>query len=656
MRGLSPYFHGAKIYIFHQGSSHLTERIKILLLGDGYGLSNGDSFTYGNFYASPTSSGSIMSSPNLNPVKLTTMSKTSSLISSHSNLHGVQQAAHPKSQAMNQLEKLNFQSSLTSGDGSSHPEQHYQQQPQPFQQPEHYAQQQFQHKVQGQHPHHFVNRDAFSKSQLGPNLERQVKSEPVEHKEVSNSQVPEQFQLSEMQSQFQQDSTVECSRNAQQLSFPTGQNDLSSTAPRKSQQMLNQHKFTSESGNNFNCLSGGTQSESGPLSQWNSQSQDANHESGNMLHEQHLQSDFRQRITQQNDAQCNNLSSDGSIIGQTVASRGSAEPLDSGGAIKKAHRNQQRWLLFLLHARRCPAPEGRCQERYCQSAQKLCRHIEGCDLTNCPYPRCHHTRLLLRHFKNCKDPSCPVCVFVRNYRRALKLTPQIQPGPNSVLQDAANGSCKSFNTEIPSPRLIPKPLPVTETSQDLQPSLKRMKIEPCAQSLIPADDKSALSVSTNSHSLFSKSAQCQDYPHGETSMLVNSELKEVKEEIPKHLVPENLGEGNISNVDSRKPAEEPVSCDDPTALARPENIKTEKETGQDMPISQAPPSENAAGTKSGKPKIKGVSLIELFTPEQVREHITGLRQWVGQVSAFVILHFYLLEKNTIKRCRVCCPL
>lgn len=38
------------------------------------------------------------------------------------------------------------------------------------------------------------------------------------------------------------------------------------------------------------------------------------------------------------------------------------------------------------------------------------------------------------------------------------------------------------------------------------------------------------------------------------------------------------------------------------------------------------------GTKSGKPKIKGVSMTELFTPEQVREHITGLRQWVGQVS------------------------
>ncbi|KAK7313108.1 hypothetical protein VNO77_37525 [Canavalia gladiata] len=178
--------------------------------------------------------------------------------------------------------------------------------------------------------------------------ENRVKSEPgiEHHKGVLNSHVSEQFHMSKMQSQFQKNSSEDCSRGAQHLALSSSHHDLPSSAPQNSQQI----------------------------------------------------------ISGQDEAQCNNLSSDGSIIGQVVASRGSAELLDSEGAIKKAHRNQQRWLLFLLHARRCSTPEGLCKDRFCPIAQKLCKHIDGCTLRHCPYPRCHHTRVLLHHFINCKDP------------------------------------------------------------------------------------------------------------------------------------------------------------------------------------------------------------------------------------------------------------
>ncbi|KAJ0548714.1 putative histone acetyltransferase [Helianthus annuus] len=59
--------------------------------------------------------------------------------------------------------------------------------------------------------------------------------------------------------------------------------------------------------------------------------------------------------------------------------------------------------------------------------------------------------------------------------------------------------------------------------------------------------------------------------------------------------------------------------------------------------------------KSGKPKIKGVSMIELFTPEQVREHITGLRQWVGQSKAKVEKNQAmetLMNENSCQLCAV----
>lgn len=42
---------------------------------------------------------------------------------------------------------------------------------------------------------------------------------------------------------------------------------------------------------------------------------------GNMSHEQHVQEDFRQRIAAQGEAQRNNLSSEVSVIGQSVRPR-----------------------------------------------------------------------------------------------------------------------------------------------------------------------------------------------------------------------------------------------------------------------------------------------------------------------------------------------
>lgn len=622
--------------------------MKIIFPGDGYGLNNVDSFASGNLYTSAASSGSMMNTQNLNSVNFPAISQTNSLISSHSSLHGMQQAVHLKSQSINQLEKMNFQSSFTSREGVLDPQQQYLQHSKQFQQQEQYAQQQFEQseqyaqkqyqlKLQSQQPQHLVNSDAFRQSHISPKIEGQVKSEPGvdHHKEVFSSQISEQFNISEMQNKLHQNTTGTCSGDAQHLSFSNGQNNLSATATQHSHQMLHPHQLVSEPENNFSSLSVGAQSKSAIMNNWNSQSQGGNHMPGNMSHEQHLHMDFHQRISRQDEAQCNNLSSDGNVIGQAVGSRVS-EPLDPNVTVNKAHRNQQRWLLFLIHARRCTAPEGQCQERFCPFAQKLCKHIDGCTLSHCTYPRCHHTRLLLLHFRNCKDPGCPVCVFVRNFRRTFQVKPQNWPDSDSALPIAVNGSCKPYNSVVQSPRLMPKPVPVIETSDDLQPCLKRMKIEQCSQSFSSENDNSSMSVLPNCESNVSNDAQNQDHVHSDVPVpvLVKSEFREVKAEGPVHFPPTSSCEVKINNVEEKWPGSKPATYDEPVNLARPENIKPEKETALDQPENLSQPSENLGGSKSGKPKVKGVSMTELFSPEQVREHITGLRRWVGQVSLF----------------------
>ena len=57
--------------------------------------------------------------------------------------------------------------------------------------------------------------------------------------------------------------------------------------------------------------------------------------------------------------------------------------------IKKAYIvKQQRWLLFLRHASKCQAPEGKCQlTQQCHVAKDLWKHVLQCLNPRCEYPR-----------------------------------------------------------------------------------------------------------------------------------------------------------------------------------------------------------------------------------------------------------------------------
>lgn len=284
-----------------------------------------------------------------------------------------------------------------------------------------------------------------------------MKREPgmEQHNEVMHSQGPEQFQLPESQNQFQLTSAEDRSRGAQHLSVSSGQHDICSSLTQMSQpmqQMLHSHQLVADSHNGFNCFSIGGQSESVPQGQWHSQSQEKTHMAGNMSHEQHVQEDFRQRIAAQGEAQRNNLSSEVSVISQSVGPRVMAEhPISRGASCRltngnrdRQFRNQQRWLLFLRHARRCAAPEGKCQDVNCITVQKLWRHMDNCTSSQCPYPRCHHSKILIHHHKHCRDPSCPVCVPVKNYLQQQK--ERARPKTDSCLPSSVSESCKSYDT------------------------------------------------------------------------------------------------------------------------------------------------------------------------------------------------------------------
>uniref|UniRef100_A0A5B7AU06 histone acetyltransferase n=1 Tax=Davidia involucrata TaxID=16924 RepID=A0A5B7AU06_DAVIN len=639
-----------------------------IMHGDGYGMSTADSSASGNFYGPVTSAGSMMNNQNLNPANLQSISKTNPpLMTNQLNLHSSQQASHMKPQSIDQSEKINFQSpqSLRENLLQSHQQQQFQPQHHQFQQQQ-FVQHQRQQKQQSQPHQLLLKNDTFGQSQLSSDLGSQVKLEyGMERRdEVMHSQISEQFPV--LQNQFQQNSAEDHSRGGQLLSLPSGPQDICSSMTQTSQQMqqlLHPHQLVADSQNDFSCVSIGVQSEAVLQDQWHPKSQDRSNISGSLTHEQNIQEEFRNRIIGQDEAQCNNLSSEGSIIYQAVVTRTAEPPKPSVSTCRSINpsreqqfKNQQRWILFLLHARRCAAPEGKCQDVNCITVQKLWRHIDRCTVSQCLYPRCHYTKLLLNHYKHCRDPGCPVCVPVRSYRQT-QMKARGRPDSSSGLPCSVNGSCKSYDTGDTASRLTLKMSPsVVETSEDLQPSMKRMKIEQPSQTLIPESENSAVSAHAISEPHVPGDVQREEYQHGDTCVPMKSEVTEVKMEISVSSgqgspIVSEMKKGDMDDTYNRRPDGDILN--DPACSAKQDSMKIEKDIDQAKQENVLMLAENVAGTKSGKPKIKGVSLTELFTPEQVREHILGLRQWIGQSKAKAEKNQAMEHSMSENSCQLC---
>ncbi|XP_011100465.1 histone acetyltransferase HAC1 [Sesamum indicum] len=623
---------------------HFDQHQQPVMQGDGYGICAADASGSRNLYVPVTNVGSMINNQSLNTVSMPSMPKT-----------------NMQPQALDQPERMNFQSQYLVKENLVQPHQHQQ-----FQQPSH----QFQHRQLAQHQVQqkmqmqnqlLLKSNSFSQSQPSSNIVSEAKSGMgTDHPDDGlQSESSKPFLVSDMQNQLQQNSMDDHSRTTQ----PSGPLDVCSSLDQASEQMqqsLNPQQIVADPQSDFSGLSGGIQQDAAYHGQWHSKSEVASNVSGRLPLDQTMQDGFHHRLTGQAGAQPNNLSSEESLNGQSDPSR--SQPLNIGEAgcrssnitRERQFRNQQRWLLFLRHARRCPAPEGKCHDPHCLTVQKLLKHMECCDVFQCTYPRCRATRVLINHHRRCRDTNCPVCVPVKDFVQA-QLKAFARSDLTSGLPSSVNGSCNSLDTAEIGQSTAKTDQMAAETPEDLQPPLKRIKIEQDHQILVPESERT-VALASNINDYHVQDAHHNEQHH-DSHIPMKSETSEVKMELPGsvafgQLSPKNTKiKDNLDDVCIQSPEGGPIVANNPAGFAGQEVIKADKEMGQAKLENTSAPTGNTS--KSGKPKIKGVSMIELFTPEQVREHIMGLRQWVGQSKAKAERNQAMEHSMSENSCQLC---
>ncbi|KAK4754226.1 hypothetical protein SAY87_002330 [Trapa incisa] len=589
-------------------------------LSNGVGTSDNATLC-GNGYASI--SGSSMNSQSISKPKICSVTSNSILKISH-------QAAP----------------SLRENLPSAYPQQQFQLVSNLQQQPQQYLNQR-QQIPKAQLHHQFVG--SFGLSQV--NHRRQLKQEPGvdPYVDVIQAQTLEPLQLSEFQNQFQQISTYDNS-GAQPAHAPTVQHSIATSMSQNAQQMqrsLQPGKYV-ESISDLKNLTGGLPSESVPQGQWKPVLQEENKIKipANPTFEQRIKEGFNQKVSVQEEAMPGSVYTEG--CSGNFDSQGTARAvLDNSSSrsvtteTEHSFYNQVKWLLFLRHAQHCTAPQGECQSTYCPFAQQLLRHMKSCHIKQCPFPRCHRTKVLCYHYKYCLNQGCPVCIPVKDYIRKQQLKSLVSPNMASTSPDSVVGMCKPSTTEENSTML--RESAIDEKSDQLIPPKKRRKVDVQSQAIkIGSENSAGLMIE---HSVSQVVNQDQ--------LIMPVEYTEIKTEAsasPEHKSPficESKCE-DVDNISDQNPHIETVG-----QSPKQNSYPLDREADQVKLDNIDHPDEPATVTKSEKPKIIGVSLTELFTPEQVREHIKGLRQWVGQSRAKAEKNHALGHSMNENSCQLC---
>ncbi|XP_062229754.1 probable histone acetyltransferase HAC-like 1 [Phragmites australis] len=350
----------------------------------------------------------------------------------------------------------------------------------------------------------------------------------------------------------------------------------------------------------------------------NSQQLLSPHVANTILTNKQFRDDFCQRTMSQDAAQ-QPISSDGLIAGRAMTSIDpKLSKLPTRGS-EQATRNikhylQPRWLLLLTHAKSCQGPLDSCKSQDCVRAQELLKHVKNCQRKDCSYRYCSQSKKVICHCSNYVNKQCPVCSKAKE--SLCRYSEQ-----TNKLSDAKPISITKSNGDRMDIDLV-----AVETFDD-QPSVsKRSRFPNVSDSAHdPVPQACPGFVLQKAHPKYLGQDK-RIFPKQELNMKCDIRSPQ------KPTIISSCTTGKIGAAQSYMIPDVPNELD---SHVEQENWLSNKDTNDNVPDIEknVNGSTHAMLSKRGKTKRKGISLMELFTPEEIYEHILSLSKWVGQSKA-----------------------
>ncbi|XP_074558597.1 putative histone acetyltransferase HAC-like 1 isoform X1 [Curcuma longa] len=610
------------------------------VVDDGYTMSMNDITRSENFHG-PDSSG-LSTMGNINSILHSKPRANPGLLNHHASLQSMQLPVNISSQLLvSQSEKLNYQPPDSIRENLLQSQQHVQHSLQQsnqtysqFVQSQRHLPQRHQPSIQNQQL--TQKNDSLRQSSLTSHFDEQLISNHV-NATCSNTFIQSavvQVQPPDLQSQYQQNSSGEAhTTSVQFLNHLPKTQDSCVSVSEVSQQLLHPHVQPIQYSNDFGCVSNQSQVEEFLQFQWHPQPL------------QHLQTEDKPSF-QQLQEELHQISTEQNDTHQPILSARELISANEESTKQQNYLKQLRWLLFLHHARRCPSEKGMCIEANCVKAQELVMHMDTCNSDLCKFPRCFPSRKLVKHVHNCAEADCPVCIPVRDHI-AANTKAHSNPLSETYLLPEIKGDVNGVKTDV---------MPY-EGSQGEQPATKRLKVQHMSP-IFPKTESSNDVVSSGNQ--YYNIQDFQD-PECKQTTLKTSSNSDSDVKINKS---SDCGQGQLPEFNSSiKDSMDLTGCENAPNVSRSvgshvdqanivDNKLLDRAAGKIKEIGNQP-TDQVTGSKSGKPKIKGVSLIELFTPEQIREHIIGLRRWVGQSKAKAEKNQAMEHSMTENSCQLC---